>query len=206
MSRQNRHNRLTQEQGIVIAALEQVEAFFRRDADRMNHLVERTAECVLLLSGYMAYRLDVMRDGIDGNSPFVMKLSNRANAVLRACDDFLKVMEPKIKAGEEYKQAYGQYIDTITQCLDSLFADLHRPDSDPTYELTRRAKLRYHDPYKAKVRECQEAFEDGYVKGYTDAMGDFMREVANISEGEDKLFSVTIGDEGKIKIKQQKKK
>lgn len=199
MSRHNRHNRLTQDQGTVVAALDQVEAFFRRDAERMNHLVERTAECVLLLSGYMAYRLDVMRDGIDGNSPFVMKLSNRANAVLRACDDFLKVMEPMIKAGDEYKQAYGQYSDTITQCLDSLFADLHRPDPEPTYEVTRRAKLRYHEPYQAKVRECQAAFEDGYVKGWMDAMTEALKEVARISDSSETMLTVH-AENGKLKL------
>lgn len=207
MSRHHSNNRqLTQEQGVAMAAFSQVASFMCRDADRMNHLVERTGECILILSGYIAYRIEMMIDGIDGNSPFVMRLRNRSNQIVRACDDFIRVFEPRIKQGEEYKEAYSFFSEAITQSLDSLFDDMHRDYAAPSLALTRRAKLRYHDPYQAKVRECQAAFEDGYIKGYTDAMDDFMREVAKISEGEDKLLSVTIGDEGRITIKQQKKK
>ena len=202
MSRHNRKFHLTQEQGTVIAAINGVEEFFRRDADRMNHLVERTAECVLLLSGYMAYRLDVMRDGIEGNSPFVMKLSNRANAVLRACDDFLKVMEPMIKPGDDYKRAYGKYSDTITQCLDSLFADLHLPEVTPSLEVTRRAKLCYHDPFQARVRECQASFEDGYCKGWMAAMTEAMKEVARMADSPETRLTVHC-EEGKLKLEKQ---
>ena len=48
----------------------------------------------------------------------------------------------------------------------------------------RRAKLRYHDPYPTDVKERTAAFEDGYCKGYTDAMDDVMREVAELSDEE----------------------
>lgn len=65
--------------------------------------------------------------------------------------------------------------------------------------LRRRAKLRYHDPYPDHVKERTEAFEDGYTKGYVDAMDDFMRELANLSEAEDQKLVVDITD-GKVKI------
>ena len=177
----------------------------RRDA--LDHRVQRTGEAIVILSSYIAYRIDLMNDALKDESvvPFVNKLRNRSNGIVRACDEFAKTIEPYIE-GEEKHKAYGYFSDIITQCLDSLFEDMHRDEPEATYNVRRRAKLRCHDPYMTNVKERTEAFEDGYVKGYTDAMDDFMREVANISEGEDKLLAVTIGDEGKINIKQQKKK
>lgn len=168
MSRHHSNNRqLTQEQGVAVASFNQVENFMRRDADRMNHLVERTGECILILSGYIAYRIEMMIDGIDGNSPFVMRLRNRSNQIIRACDDFVSVFEPHIKKGEEYKEAYSFFSEAVTQSLDALFDDLHRDYADPSLALTRRAKLRYHDPYMTDVKERQAAFEDGFCKGFT---------------------------------------
>jgi hypothetical protein len=179
----------------------QVVEHFVKDGERMNHLVERTGECLLLTTSYMAYRIEVMLDGIDKNSPFVMRLRNRATTILRACDDFIKVMEPMIKPGDDYKKAYGFFSDVIQNALDSLFDDLHRDYPEAQLQVVRRAKLRYHDPYPTAIKECTAAFEDGYVKGYTDAMDDFMREVANLADNTDTMLSVTIGDDGKINIR-----
>lgn len=200
MSRHHSNNQqLTREQGVAVAAFSQVESFMRRDADRMNHLVERTGECILILSGYIAYRIEMMIDGIDGNSPFVMRLRNRSNQIVRACDDFIRVFEPQIKKGEEYKEAYSFFSEAVTQALDSLFDDMHRDEQDPTLQVQRRAKLRYHDPYMTDVKERTAAFEDGYCKGFMDAMGDFMKTVEELGETNEKLTVGIIND--KITVK-----
>lgn len=201
MSRHHNNDHLSMRQGTDMTSFNAVVDVFRRDADRMNHLVERTGECLLLLSGYMAYRVEIMKDGIDGNSPFVMKLRNKTAGILRACDDFLQVIEPLIKPGDDAKEAYIYFNEVITQSLDSLFDDIHRDFDEPQLSITRRAKLRYHDPYPTAIKECTAAFEDGYCKGYTDAMDDFVREVANLADDTDTMLSVTIGDDGKINIR-----
>ena len=164
----------------------------------MNHLVERTGEAVILLSNYISYRIDLMLDGVDGNSPFVMKLRNRSNTVIRACDDFAKVLEPYIE-GEMKKKAYMFFSDAVQNALDSLFDDMHRDEPEATAQIRRRAKLRYHDPYPTDIKERTEAFEDGYTKGYTDAMDDFMRELAALGETDQKLV-VDVTDR-KVNIK-----
>ena len=172
-----------------------------RDAVRvpeMNHFVERTGEAVILLSGYLSYRLERMSENIESGSPFVNKLRNRTVTIIRACDEFAKVMEPYIE-GEEKRKAYGYFSDAIYAALDSFFDDMHRDEPEATMQVRRRAKLRYHDPYSNDVKERTGAFEDGFVKGYTDAMDDFMRELANLSEAEDQKLVVDITD-GKVKI------
>ena len=173
----------------------------------LDHRVQRTGEAIVILASYIAYRIDMMNDLLKGEvaSAFVNKLRNRSNGVVRACADFTRTIEPYIQ-GEEKKKAYSYFSEIITQCLDSLFEDIHRDEPEATYNVRRRAKLRCHEPFMTDVKERTAAFEDGYCKGYTDAMDDFMKAVAEISEGEDKLLSVTINDSGKITIKQQKKK
>lgn len=173
----------------------------------IDHRVQRAGEAIAILGSYIAYRIDIMNDILKDEKvvPFVQKLRNRSNGITRACEEFAKTIEPYIE-GEEKHKAYGYFSEIITQGLDSLFEDMHRDEPEATYNVRRRAKLRCHEPFPTDVKERTAAFEDGYCKGYTDAMDDFMKEVANISEGEDKLLSVTIGEEGKITIKQQKKK
>jgi hypothetical protein len=78
---------------------------------------------------------------------------------------------------------------------------MHRDEPEATYNVRRRAKLRCHEPFPTDVKERTAAFEDGYVKGYTDAMDDVMREVAELSDDNDTMLSVTIGDDGKINIR-----
>ena len=75
---------------------------------------------------------------------------------------------------------------------------MHRDEPEATLQVTRRAKLRYHDPYPEHVKECTAAFEDGYTKGYTDAMADFIKEVAKLGETSENLtFGIV---DGKINI------
>lgn len=202
MSRHHSNNRqLTLEQGVAVASFNQVENFMRRDADRMNHLVERTGECILILSGYIAYRIEMMIDGIDGNSPFVMRLRNRSNQIVRACDDFVSVFEPQIKKGEEYKEAYSFFSEAVTQSLDALFDDLHRDYADPSLALTRRAKLRYHDPYMTDVKERQAAFEDGFCKGFTACVDDIRAELVKLKDVGDAKAVIDISAAGQVTIK-----
>jgi hypothetical protein len=168
----------------------------------LDHRVQRTGEAIVILASYIAYRMDMMNDLLEGEvaSAFVNKLRNRSNGVVRACADFTRTIEPYIQ-GEEKKKAYSYFSEIITQCLDSLFEDIHRDEPEATYNVRRRAKLRYHDPYPTDVKERTAAFEDGYCKGYTDAMDDVMREVAELSDDNDTMLSVTIGDDGKINIR-----
>lgn len=162
-------------------------------------IMKRTAEVILLLSGYIAYRLDTMTDHLAKSQPYAVRLRNRANTAIRACDEVVKLMEGDVM--ECNREDYGQESDTLFQCLDSLFEDFHHDEDKPTLQVMRRAKLRYHDPFVAKIKECQHAFEDGYCKGYTDAMDDFMRAAADASEGIDANLLVDIDDEGKVSIK-----
>lgn len=173
----------------------------------LNRTVELTGEAILLLANYIAYRADLMNDALKDEQPsaFTNRLRNRTTTILRATDDFAKIFDPMIKSLGRM-DGYMAFSDIVQSSLDSFFEDLHRQEPEATMQVIRRAKLRYRDPYPTAIKECTAAFEDGYCKGYTDAMDDFIKEVANVSEDEDKLLSVTIGDDGKINIKQQKKK
>ena len=199
MSRQHRNNSPEARIAVMKAVAKTVDAAESVRGSAMNHLVERTGEAIILLSGYISCRIEVMMDGIEGTSPFVQRLRNRSNNIVRACDEFARAFEPYIK-GDEKKKAYLWFSDVISNALDSLFDDMHRDEPDATMQVRRRAKLRYHDPYPEHVKECTYAFEDGYTKGYTDAMADFIKEVAKLGDGTDRNLSVGIVD-GKITIK-----
>lgn len=141
-------------------------------SDEVSLTTRKTGEALLLLTNYIAYRLDILKDDIGDRTPtpFVVKLSNRTNGINRACEEFLKTIEPYM-TGPEIKERYSWFSEVIFQQLDSLFDDMHRDYQDPTMEVKRRAKLRYHDPYMTDVKERTAAFEDGYCKGFMDAMG-----------------------------------
>lgn len=166
--------------------------------EEMNHLVERTGEAIILLSGYIAYRMDRMYEGIKGTSPFVQKLRGRTNQIIRSCDDFAKVMEPYIKDNKK-EDVYMMFSEVITNALDSLFDDMHRDEPDTTLQVKFRAKLRYHDPYPTNVAERTEAFEDGYVKGYTDCVRDVQRELIKLKDVGDAQAVINIVD-GQVDI------
>lgn len=168
-------------------------------ADEVSLTTSRTGEALLLLTNYIAYRLDILKDDIGDRTPtpFVVKLSNRTNGINRACEEFLKTIEPYM-TGPEIKERYSWFSEVIFQQLDSLFDDMHRDYQDPTMEVKRRAKLRYHDPYMTDVKERTAAFEDGYCKGFMDAMGDFMTTVAQLGETNEKLTVGIVG--GKITV------
>ena len=197
MSRHNRHIAIDPSASASqLAVLRAV----GREFDRVNNnLMERTAEVVLLLSGYLLYRIENMTERLDSNTPFSMRLRNRSNTIIRACDEFVSAFEPYIE-GVRKRHDYIAMSDVIYGNLDSLFDDMHRDEPESTMQIRRRAKLRYHDPYPEHVKECTEAFEDGYTKGYTDAMTEFIKEVAKASGDDDKQLSVGIVD-GKITIK-----
>ena len=167
----------------------------------LNRTVELTGEAILLLANYIAYRADLMNDALKDEQPsaFTNRLRNRTTTILRATDDFAKIFDPMVKSLGRM-DSYMAFSDIVQSSLDSFFEDLHRQEPEPTLQVVRRAKLRYRDPYPTAVKECTAAFEDGYVKGYTDAMDDFMKEVANLADNTDTMLSVTIGDDGKINI------
>ena len=168
--------------------------------DELNQMVERTGEAVILIQGYLTYRIEDMREQLKGRgtTPFVQKVSNRGMQIIRSCDDFTKALEPFINT-DERKKAHLWFSDIIYNALDSLLADMHRDYPEPTAQVVRRAKLRYHDPYPAHVKECTAAFEDGYCKGYIDAMEDFIREVAALADNPNIQVHVRLED-GKIKL------
>lgn len=177
------------------------------DSDRgmgavLNRTVELTGEAILLLANYIAYRADLMNDALKGEQPsaFTNRLRNRTTTILRATDDFAKAFDPMVKSLGRM-DGYMAFSDIVQSSLDSFFEDLHRQEPEATLQVVHRAKLRYHDPYPTAIKECTAAFEDGYCKGYTDAMDDFVREVANLADDTDTMLSVTIGDDGKINIR-----
>jgi len=170
----------------------------------LNRTVELTGEAILLLANYIAYRADLMNDALKGEQPsaFTNRLRNRTTTILRATDDFAKAFDPMVQRLGRM-DGYMAFSDIVQSSLDSFFEDLHRQEPEATMQVVRRAKLRYRDPYPTAIKECTAAFEDGYCKGYTDAMDDFMREVANLADDTDTMLSVTIGDDGKINIRKQ---
>ena len=166
----------------------------------IDHRVQRTGEAIAILGSYIAYRIDLMNDILKDEKvvPFVQKLRNRSNGITRACEEFAKTIEPYIE-GEEKHKAYGYFSEIITQGLDSLFEDMHRDEPEATYNVRRRAKLRCHEPFPTDVKERTAAFEDGYCKGFMDAMGDFMKTVEELGETNEKLTVGIIND--KITVK-----
>ena len=169
-------------------------------ADAVSLTTSRTGEIALLLGNYIAYRLDILNDEIGERTPtqFVVKLRNRANGVTTACNAFFKTIEPYM-TGDDIQERYSWFSEVIFQALDSLFDDMHRDEQDPTLQVQRRATLRYHDPYMTDVKERTAAFEDGYCKGFMDAMGDFVRTVEELGETNEKL---TVGVvDGQVTIK-----
>ena len=150
--------------------------------DELNHAMEHTATMVTMLTGYILQRMEELNDKLDGiNTPFALKLKNRTNHVTKACEEFLATMEPMIDSPEK-KEAYISITDIIFPALDDLFTSLRTGAKEPSYELRRRAKLCYHDPYKTDVAEKRECFEDGYVKGYQAAARDIHRELVKLKD------------------------
>lgn len=166
----------------------------------LNRTVELTGEAILLLANYIAYRADLMNDALKGEQPsaFTNRLRNRTATILRATDDFAKAFDPMVK-GLGRMDSYMAFSDIVQSSLDSFFEDLHRQEPEATMQVIRRAKLRYHDPYMTDVKERTAAFEDGYCKGFMDAMGDFMKTVEELGETHEKLTVGIIND--KISIK-----
>lgn len=199
MSRHHRNgNRENAKIAVMKAVAQQLTANDIAIGSAMNHLVERTGESIILLVGYITYRMEQMNDGIEGTSPFVQKLRNRSNQVVRSCEDFLKVLEPYIK--DNKKEAdYMTLSDAVQNALDSFFDGMHIDEPETTAQVKRRAKLRYHDPYKEHVKECTEAFEDGYEKGYTDCVRDVQRELIKLKDVGDAQAVINIVD-GQVDI------
>jgi hypothetical protein len=123
-------------------------------ADAVSLTTSRTGEIALLLGNYLAYRIDILNDEIGDRTPtqFVVKLRNRVNGVSRACDELVKTLEPHM-TGPSIQERYSWFSEVVFQALDSLFDDMHRDEQDPTLQVQRRAKLRYHDPYMTDVKE-----------------------------------------------------
>ena len=166
----------------------------------LNRTVELTGEAILLLANYIAYRADLMNDALKDEQPsaFTNRLRNRTTTILRATDDFAKIFDPMVKSLGRM-DSYMAFSDIVQSSLDSFFEDLHRKEPEATLQVVRRAKLRYHDPYPTAVKECTAAFEDGYCKGFMDAMGDFMKTVEELGETNEKLTVGIIND--KITVK-----
>ncbi|MBR5186609.1 MAG: hypothetical protein IKW19_09965 [Akkermansia sp.] len=161
----------------------------------LNRTVELTGEAILLLANYIAYRADLMNDALKDEQPsaFTNRLRNRTTTILRATDDFAKIFDPMVKSLGRM-DSYMAFSDIVQSSLDSFFEDLHRQEPEATLQVVRRAKLRYHDPYPTAVKECTAAFEDGYCKGFMDAMGDFMKTVEELGETHEKLTVGIIND------------
>lgn len=172
-----------------------------RYCDELNHAMEHTATVVTMLTGYILQRMEELDGKLDGiNTPFSMKLKNRTNHVTKACEEFMKVMEPMIDS-EEKRKAYMDITDVIFPSFDDLFDSLRTGTKEPSYELRRRAMLCYHDPYKDNVAEKRECFEDGYVKGYQAAARDIHRELLKLKDYDGDAEATIDLVSGKIQLK-----
>lgn len=155
---------------------------YRKQFDEKNdRLMLLTAQTVLPLIGYIVTKIEDMDEKLDYNNWFSMKLKNKSNHAIKACEEFIGTFEEFID--EKKMGGYGLMTDILYPCLDSWFDTLvKQKDVNPPSEVVRRAKLRYHDPYKAMVRERQESFEDGYEKGYCDCVRDVQRELIKLQD------------------------
>lgn len=177
--------------------------FVRQYEEKNNRLMEHTAEVALPLISYVNMKIEDMVQNLEQNTPFSMKLRNRGNQAIRACEEFIKTFEGLlVKDGME---AFGDMAETLFPCLDSWFEVTRRGlDVNPPSEVRRRAKLRYHDPYVAKIKECQDSFEDGYEKGYCDCVNDVTRELVKLTKQDIDKAKIIIKD-GKVNIEPETK-
>ena len=174
------------------------EQFVRHYETKNNGLMEHTAQVALPLISYVNGKIEDMVERLDENTPFSMKLRNRGNQAIRACEEFIKTFEGLLADGG--MNAFGEMTDTLFPCLDSWFEVARTGrDVNPPSDVIRRAKLRYHDPYVAQIRECQESFEDGYEKGYCDCVGDVTKEIVKLTEQDIDQARIIIR-EGRVKI------
>ena len=184
---------------ITPAQYEVLKAVCRDFDDSHNRVMERTAQVIIPLVSYINNKVEDMVDALDGNnSSFSMKVRNKANGVIRACEEYIDVFEGLLIEGG--MKAFGEMTDILYPCLDSWFDTITQAkDVNPTLEVRRRAKLRYHDPFVAKIKECQESFEDGYVKGYCDCVNDVTKELAKLVQQDIETAVIKI-DNGKVNI------
>lgn len=168
----------------------------------LNVAIEKTAEVVTVMNGYILQRIEQLNELMDGhiNSPFSQKLRNRSNHVVKACEEFLALFESNIDT-EPKRQAYMEIVEIVYPALDSLFEDLHRTSPEPSYKIIRRSKLRCHEPYKTAVKEQTAAFEDGYCKGYLDCVADIKREIKALENESGGKAVIGFGENGKAIIR-----
>lgn len=180
------------------------EQFVRHYEVKNNRLMEHTAQVALPLISYVNSKIEDMVERLDENTPFSMKLRNRGNQAIRACEEFIKTFEGLLADGG--MNAFGEMTDTLFPCLDSWFEVARTGlDVNPPSEVIRRAKLRYHDPFPTAVKECTASFEDGYEKGYCDCVGDVTKELVKLTEQDIDQAKITIRD-GRVKIEAAPKK
>ncbi len=179
------------------------EQYVRHYEAKNNRLMERTAQTVLPLVSYINNKIEDMTERLDENTAFSMKLRNRGNQAIRACEEFIKTFEGLLVEGG--MDSFGQMTDALFPSLDSWFQVAATGyDVNPPSEVCRRAKLRYHDPYPTAVKERTESFEDGYEKGYCDCVNDVTRELVKLTEQDIDKAKITIRD-GRVHIEPETK-
>lgn len=178
--------------------LETIKAFVRQYETRNNKLMEHTAQTVLPLISYVNNSIENMVEHLDENTAFSQRLRNRGNHAIKACEEFIEVFEGLVVEGG--MDAFAEMCEILFPCLDSWFGTvILGKDVNPTLEVTRRAKLRYHEPYKTAVKEQTAAFEDGYTKGYCDCVNDVTKELAKLVQQDIETAVIKI-DGGKVNI------
>jgi hypothetical protein len=179
--------------------LEVLKAVCRNFDDSHNRVMERTASIIIPLVSYAMQQVEDANQALDGiNTPFWLKVRNDLNGIYRACEKYTTDFEGLLVEGG--MQAFGEMTDSLFPCLDSWFDVITKgKDVNPSLEVRRRAKLRYHDPYVAKIKECQNAFEDGYEKGYCDCVNDVTKELAKLVQQDIETAVINI-ENGKVNI------
>lgn len=147
--------------------------------DEQNSIIVRTATMLLPIINYANEKLEYMIENLESNNRFSMKFRNLANHAIKECEKFVNVMEAEIP-DKMHHERYTRMFESFGMALDRWYDDLclgtceEEQVQQPTLDLKRRAKLRYRDPYKTCVKECNDAFEDGYTKGWQDAINELM--------------------------------
>lgn len=172
-------------------------------ADEQNTVMWTTAAIFLLLSSYMMEKMETFVSSVKVYTRFAMRCRNLGNHIVQACKAFTKAFEDELPNTNQ-RLKYVDMQQGFNDALDSWFKELSEYDADNPkqykLDLRRRSKLKYRETPKVAVRECNEYFEDGYCKGWTDAVNELLRRLQS-KRGEDVMLN--FGTDGEVIISEK---